>query len=147
MLPPRHMFLAPVLFSSGLLYPSVVRDGTWWPCSSCGSGYLMPGFQELWVRGPTELGRQAHRVGERLQSPREVLQLQIHPQKTFIRSHSFRPQLHAVDPFTSSLHKVSHVSTEEILERSGGKSKSRSSKTEDCSSWCYNFSLELFNKL
>ena len=61
-------------------------------------------------------------MGGQLQSPREVLLLQVRPQKTFIRSHIFLPQLHAVDPFTSTLHKVSPVFREEILERSRGSS-------------------------
>lgn len=111
-LPPRHMFLGPVLFSSGLPYPSVVHDGAWWCSSSWGSGCLVP-----WLPGP---GGQARRVGGRLQSPREVLLLQVCPQKTFLRSHIFHPQLCAVDPFASTLHEVSHVSREEILERPGG---------------------------
>lgn len=113
MLRPRHMFLAPVLFSSGLPYPLVVCDGAWWLCSS-----WCHGFPGLWVSGPTGLGGQAHWV--RGQSPSEVLLLQVYPQKFFIRSHTFQPQLRAVDPFTSTLHEVSRVSRGKILERSGG---------------------------
>ena len=72
-----------------------------------------PGFPGLWFNGPTGLRGLAHQVGGQLQSSGEVLLLQVHPQKTFIRSHIFQPHVHAVGPVPSTfLHTKSPMCPE-----------------------------------
>lgn len=86
----RHKFLAPVLFSSVTL----PLGGSWCCLVALFQLWLgVPGALvswDWWVSGHTWLGVQGHYVGWQLQSPREVLLLQVCSQKTFTSfSHNF----------------------------------------------------------